>query len=170
MSIITTTAIVAATALVGAFAAGPFMSKSIQTAIQIDAPAETVWSVLADGKSYDQWNPFVKRMEGDLIVGDQLAVTVQGEGASPMDFAPTVLVSDTGKELRWVGKLGVRGIFDGEHHFILEELQDGSTRFVHGETFTGMLAYVLYPLIGESTEAGFKAMNVALKERAEAQS
>ncbi len=82
-----------------------------------------------------------------------------------MNFTPTVLVSDESQELRWIGRLGFKGIFDGEHYFIMEETAEGTTLFRHGETFSGMLAYVLFPLIGEDTEAGFNALNEALKSR-----
>jgi hypothetical protein len=84
-----------------------------------------------------------------------------------MDFAPEILVADENAELRWVGKFGFKGIFDGEHYFILEETDRGTTIFRHGESFTGILGYPLLALIREDTENGFKAMNVALKARVE---
>ena len=84
-----------------------------------------------------------------------------------MDFTPKVLAADKDAEFRWVGKLGFRGVFDGEHYFILEETGRGTTILHHGENFTGLLAYPLIGLIGDDTRAGFEAMNQALKERVE---
>lgn len=168
MSIFTTSAIVLAVALATAYGLGRFAPKSISTQIEIDAPANAVWEELAKTESYADWNPFVKTISGDLTVGNQLAVTIQPEGKSAMDFTPTVLVSTAGEELRWVGHLGVTGIFDGEHYFILEETADGTTIFRHGENFTGMLAHILLPLIETDTLKGFKAMNSALRDRVEA--
>ena len=84
-----------------------------------------------------------------------------------MDFAPKVLVAEENAEFRWIGKLGFEGVFAGEHYFILEETDRGTTIFRHGETFTGLLAYPLFAVIGEGTENGFKAMNLALKARVE---
>ena len=43
----------------------------------------------------------------------------------------------------------------------------GTTIFRQNETFSGMLAFILLPLIGNDTESGFKAMNEALKARVE---
>ena len=123
---------------------------------------------MTDGAAFDEWNPFIKHLSGDLHVGSKLDVQVQAGDGAPMTFAPEVLVADTAQELRWIGKLGIRGLFDGEHYFVLEEAADGATVLRHGERFSGMLTYALFALIGQDTQAGFEAMNVALKARAEA--
>jgi hypothetical protein len=157
MSILTTSAAAIAVTLIATYGIGQFTSESIQTQIEIDAPASAVWEVLSDTASYPTWNPFVKKISGDLVEGNHLTVTIQSEGNSPMDFAPLVLAAEENQELRWVGHLGFKGVFDGEHHYIIEETADGKTLFRHGETFSGMLAYVLFPLIGEDTETGFRA-------------
>ncbi|MCP4384573.1 MAG: SRPBCC domain-containing protein [Hyphomicrobiales bacterium] len=167
MSILTTTAAIAATALVAAYGIGQITGPSISTEIEIAAPASVVWAELADSDAYAEWNPFVKHLSGDLEVGNRLNVTMQSEGNAPMDFTPEVLVADENEELRWVGRLGVKGIFDGEHYFILEETDRGTTVFRHGENFTGILGYPLLALIREDTLNGFLAMNAALKARVE---
>lgn len=165
MSLLTTTAAIAAATLASAYALGGFMSKSIETEIEIDAPVSVVWETFSETASYPEWNPFVRRLDGDWEVGATLDVLVQAEGSSPMTFAPTVLVAENNRELRWVGKLGFRGLFDGEHYYIFEETDRGTTIFRHGETFTGMLTYALLPVIGADTERGFNEMNRALRDR-----
>ena len=109
----------------------------------------------------------MKHLSGDLEVGSHLNVTVQSEGNSPMDFSPEVLAVDESAELRWVGRLGFTGVFDGEHYFILEETDRGTPILHHGENFTGLLAYPLLALIRADTLGGFEAMNLALKSRVE---
>jgi hypothetical protein len=82
-----------------------------------------------------------------------------------MTFRPTVLAAQPGKLLRWIGRLIMPGIFDGTHQFALENL-GGRTRLTQSETFRGLLV----PFTGKTltrTEAGFRALNRALKERAE---
>lgn len=37
-----------------------------------------------------------------------------------MVFTPEVIEAKVNEELRWVGRLAIPGIFDGEHYFILE--------------------------------------------------
>ena len=167
MSMITTTAVITGTALIAAFGVGQISGPSIKTEIEIEAPASAVWAELANTEAYGDWNPFVRRISGDLEAGNQLEVTVGADGSTQMDFAPEVLVADKDAELRWVGRLGFQGIFDGEHYFILEETDRGTTIFRHGETFTGLLGYPLLALIREETRNGFLAMNEALKIRVE---
>ena len=147
MSILTTTAAIAATALVAAFGIGQITGPSIETKIEIAAPASVVWKELADTDAYGDWNPFVRSISGALEAGEYLEVTVGADGNSPMDFTPEVLIADENEELRWVGRLGFKGIFDGEHYFILEETDRGTTIFHHGENFTGLLGYPLIALI-----------------------
>jgi len=85
-----------------------------------------------------------------------------------MTFKPQVLNAEINHELRWLGKLGIKGIFDREHFFIMEENANGKTIFRHGENFSGMIASILFGIIEDDTRKGFKAMNEALKIRVEA--
>ena len=78
-------------------------------------------------------------------------------------FDKPVLVS----YFQWLGKVGFKGVFDGRHSFRLNPTEHG-TRFEHSEQFTGILAGPVIKKIGDSTEAGFTAMNEALKARVEA--
>ena len=83
-----------------------------------------------------------------------------------MTFKPTVLTANPGRELRWLGVLGVRGVFDGEHSFVLSANADGSTRLTHGEIFSGVLVALMKRTI-DNTQDGFTAFNQALKLRVE---
>lgn len=99
--------------------------KEIHTEIEINAPAEKIWRVLTDFAAYPEWNPFVRRGEGEVRVGARLHVYIQPSGGKGMSFCPTVLVADPNRELRWLGHLWVRGLFDGEHSFSIEPLGEG---------------------------------------------
>ena len=139
--------------------------KRIATAIDIDAPSGAVWQVLTDFAAYPDWNPFIRRLQGEARVGARLEVTVQPPGGKPMTFKPTVLAAEPARELRWLGRVLMPGLFDGEHGFRLEATA-GGCRLHHGETFGG----ILVPLFGkmlDDTERGFAALNAALKERVE---
>lgn len=162
------TALVATCALaVAAYVAGQFSTKAIITEIEIDAPPSAVWAVLSDTAAHAEWNPFIRSIAGPLQIGGRLTVTIEPPDNAAMQIKPMVLVATENEELRWIGRLGFRGIFDGEHYFILEETDRGTTRFLHGENFSGMIVYPLMAFIGTSTEQGFNAMNAALKERVE---
>lgn len=167
MSLTTTAIATLFAALTISYAVGQVTSKEISTEIHIDAPTEIVWSHLTDLDAYREWNPFIKRIEGTLQSGEMLRVKIQPEGNAAMVFKPQVLKFEENDEFRWIGKLGVKGIFDGEHYFIVHPNDDGSTTFEHGEVFHGMLAGLFFRMIGEDTKRGFEAMNAALKLRAE---
>lgn len=139
--------------------------RELRTEIEIDAPADEVWAVLTDLDAYADWNPFIVSASGEVEVGARLTNTLMNDGSS-MVFSPEILVADQARELRWIGRFGVPGIVDGEHYFELESLDDGRTRLVQGETFTG----VLVPFAGGAldVEDNFAAMNEALKDRVEA--
>jgi len=141
--------------------------KEIRTEVRIQAPAQVVWAQLMDFEKYAEWNPFIISMQGEAKEGSFLESSLQLPGKKAMRFEPQVLVVDKNREFRWKGKLMVKGLFDGEHYFQLEEQADGTTKLTHGEIFTGLLSGVLYGMIGEETKMGFEAMNQALKGKLE---
>jgi hypothetical protein len=140
--------------------------KEFVTSVEVDAPVETVWDVLVDFESYPEWNPRT-RITGTPAEGERLVVAPGPDAEGMPTFRPRVLRAD-GAELRWLGHLYVRGLFDGEHRFVVEDLGDGRSRFVQSESFGGLLVGPLLRLYGEDTRAGFETVNAALKTRAEA--
>jgi hypothetical protein len=142
------------------------MSTTVTTTIDIDAGPRAVWDVLTDFPVYPEWNPFMDRIDGTAEVGRRLVVHLAGRGGRGTTFRPTVLVATPGKELRWLGRLGPGGLFDGEHSFVLTANPDGSTRLVHSERFSGILVALFRSATADS-HAGFEAFNEALKRRVE---
>ena len=142
--------------------------KTLETQVEIAAPPARVWAILADFAAYPEWNPFIKRISGELREGGRIEALIHPPGGSAMTFKPRVLKAEAGREFRWLGNLWVRGLFDGEHYFILEELGAERTRLTHGERFGGVLVPLLGGMIDGATRQGFEAMNAALKARAEA--
>ena len=137
--------------------------KTITTTIEIDASPEAVWQVLTDFPSHERWNPFFSRIIGSPEAGERLRITIRKGDGDGISIRPEVLVATPGRELRWKGKLLLPGIFDGEHCFVLEPLDGGRTRLIHGEKFRG----ILVPLTGRvlaDTERGFIAFNEALAD------
>jgi hypothetical protein len=140
--------------------------RELRREIEIDAPLERVWAVLTDFAVYPEWNPFIRRIGGDLHEGARLEVRIEPPGARAMTFKPTVRALEANRELRWLGRLLLPGIFDGEHSLRIEPLDGGRSRFVQSERFTGLLVG-LVPGTLAKTEAGFEQMNTALKARVE---
>ncbi len=135
--------------------------------ITIEAPPRRVWEVLTDLPSYPEWNPMIRRAEGELREGARLRVIFQPEGRRSRSFRPKLLVVKPERELRWLGWPRFPGIFDSEHYWTMEEMRNGRTRLRHGAAIYGLLA----PLMGRTAErtvsGPFASMNRAHKQRAE---
>ncbi len=143
------------------------MSKEIKTSVKIKANAARVWQVLSNFKSYPEWNPFIKKIEGDIKVGQTFKTFIQPPGNKGMSFQPTVLVYDAQKEFKWIGHLWFKGLFDGEHRFLIEANEDGSTTLHQSEKFSGLLVPLFKKMLDRDTLEGFRLMNDKLKEIAE---
>jgi hypothetical protein len=139
----------------------------IKTEIDIESTPERLWSILTDFQAQPSWNPFIRSIEGAVQRGGQLTVSIQPAGAKPMTFRPIVLVATPNVELRWLGRLLFRGVFDGEHDFQIIPLAPGKVRFMQGEKFSGLLVVLAKSTLERGTRAGFIAMNEALKKQAE---
>ena len=140
------------------------MSEKIETQILIQAPAEEVWNTLTAFKSYPEWNPFVKSLEGEVREGNTIRVRISPPGGKGMTFRPVVLKLIRNTEFRWRGHLLFPGIFDGEHYFKLEDQGNGTTTFIHGELFSGFLVPLFRKQLSTNTLMGFEQMNAKLKQ------
>ena len=140
--------------------------RALNTEILIEAAPRTLWSVLTDFAAYPEWNPFIVQVQGRPIPDSRLRVRLQPPGGRPMTFRPRVLRVEPDRELRWLGHVLVSGLFDGEHILRLEPVE-GGTRFVQREEFRGLLLPLLWRGLDTKTRAGFEAMNMSLKNRAE---
>ena len=142
--------------------------KELHTQIEINASAERVWHLLTDFPSYPQWNPFIRRISGELTTGERLEVRLEPPESRGVTIRPKVLNAEPNHQLRWLGHLYVPGLFDGEHSFVIQPLEEKRVRFVQREAFRGLLVPLFARSLDNSTLRGFKEMNGALKERAEA--
>ncbi|MGN0001841.1 MAG: SRPBCC family protein [Sphingobacterium composti] len=140
------------------------MKKEISTSITIQASAQKIWTILLNFEKYPDWNPFIRKIVGEPIVGNQLNINITPPNGSNMNFKPQVLSHIPEKEFIWKGKLLFKGLFDGTHIFRLQENPDGSTTFIHKEEFSGILVGMINL---SNTEQGFKLMNQQLKSLAE---
>ena len=142
--------------------------RELTTEITIAAPPERVWAVLTEFETYPDWNPFITRVEGEAVIGSRLDADLKPEGRKATRIRPTVVEVEEGRLLAWLGHLGVKGIFDGRHRFEVTPGPDGGTRFVQSERFSGILSRPIMAMIEKATEAGFRMMNEALRDRSEA--
>jgi hypothetical protein len=143
------------------------MAKEIKTTIEIDASVSKIWMVLMDFSRYSEWNPFIRSIRGQAKQGERLEIFIQPPGGNGMTFRPVILALQPEHELRWIGRIVVPGIFDGEHQFQLEPIGERRTRLIHREVFSGLLVPLLWQTLDTQTRQGFEEMNLALKNRVE---
>src|SRR5260370_19388987 len=108
--------------------------RTISATVDIAAPPQQVWAVLADLDAYPQWNPFIRSASGQVAEGATLSLRLVPAQGRAMTFRPKVLAAEPGRLLRWSGRLIVPGLFDGTHQFALEDM-GGHTRQTHSVTF-----------------------------------
>ncbi len=145
--------------------------KQVHAEIDIDAPAERVWDLLTDFRSFPSWNPFIRRASGDIRPGSRITVHLQLLGRRPMVFKPTVTKVEPNRELRWLARFLMPGLFDVERTFLIRphEHDDTGVRFVQHEDCSGVLTPLIFALgAKDRILRGYRALNQALKARAEA--
>ena len=134
---------------------------TLEASIQIDATPQQVWAALADTAAYPDWNPFIIRSSGTVRAGDTLT-NVMHDATGNTTFTPTVLVVQPARELRWLGRVGPGGIFDGEHTFTITQIRPGVVLFTQREDFTGVAVPFYEHWLHADTLPMFRAMNAAL--------
>jgi hypothetical protein len=142
-------------------------SKEVRTEIDIRASDERVWQILTDFPNFVNWNPFITKISGDLKKDARLKVRIQPLGERAMTFRPIILNVEPKRELHWIGRLAVPGLFSGEHIFTIEPLGKDHVRFIHREIFTGLFVLIYARNFDTNIRQGFEDMNQALKAKAE---
>ena len=143
------------------------MSKELVSSIDIDAPVFVVWEILVDFDAFPTWNPFITSADGPLRVDGRLTLRMQPAVGSAVTLRPTVVEVVKGQRLRWQGRLGVRGLFDADHLFVVEPRGAGGSHLEQQERFSGLLVPLFQRALNRGTLPAFNAMNAALKDRAE---
>jgi Polyketide cyclase / dehydrase and lipid transport len=147
---------------------------TMQTRVEINAPAERVRTVLFAFADYPKWNPYIVNVDGDVVEGNRVYLTVRPPGA-PEVTGNAKIISVTKDRLAWDGvgmsqvesgpiTLAIPGILNAKHEFVIEELAPNRTLFLNNVKWSGAVIpfYDMKPLA-----AGLEAMNVALKARSE---
>lgn len=109
-------------------------AMSCSVAVNIEMNAEVVWALLTDAKGFPRWNSTVTGIEGQIREGERLRLHVPGTSRT---FSPRV--SDVVPARRMIWSDGFVPLFKGVRTFELKARDDGSTDFVMGERFSGIL-------------------------------
>jgi hypothetical protein len=143
------------------------MALEIKTEIKINATPEEVWKILTDFNGYPNWNPFIKSIKGQVVIGEKITVRIEPPEAKGMTFKPKIVTFAKNIELSWLGHLLLPGLFDGKHKFELIDNGNGTTTFIQSEKIRGLLVPFFKKQLKTNTKNGFIEMNKKLKELAE---
>ena len=137
----------------------------ITATTDVAASAEETWAVLTDTAAYPEWNPLIRRLDGRLAVGEGLEVDFQPDPSRPIQtMRPRVVVFEPGRCFAWLGRLGLPGLVDGRHSFLVEPT-DAGCRLVQHEVLSGLLVPFVRRLLAVETPRAFVALNDALAAR-----
>lgn len=140
--------------------------RAIYTDIIIDAGPEQVWSVLTDTASYKKWAAFMVDVQGEIKDGEKITAVFQlnpaKENKNTIDH--TISVTE-GKEFYWAEK-GPGGICD-DHHFKVEPLSNGKTRFVQSDEIQKGITWLAGGYLSKVYAKGYQAFNRNLKAEVE---
>ena len=138
--------------------------QQIKTFIDIQATPETIWEALIDFEAYNDWNPMLQNMQGQVQLGTPLTFDVLIGENKRLKLTAKVIEVDTFRALSWSGGWPIA--FNGARYFRLEKIDEQHTRLHHGEDFKG----VFHPLLARTIKGNkglYIAMNDALKARVE---
>jgi hypothetical protein len=139
--------------------------REVHTEIEINAPAERVWQILTDFDHWSEWNPFLYRVIGKAEQGEHVKLYFEQPNGKEMKLNSTITKLEPEHEWIWKYPVIWSGLFQGEHSFAVEKIDENHTRFIQNEVFTGLLVPMF--LKEKETISGFEAMDKALKAQAE---
>jgi hypothetical protein len=146
---------------------------SAAAAIDLDAPAERVWQVVADLDAYPDWNPCFRQVRGTLRANERLDIDVGAPGKPPPDsrLVALVLAMHRRRGLRWLllsppgstaGQMGER-LEAGSYDVELVPLGPTRVRLVQRLTLPADPA--VWPADRTGLRQLVEAMNDALRDR-----
>lgn len=140
----------------------------IEDRVGIQAPAEVVWDIIHDLGRWAEWNPTYPRAAGKIRIGETLSLTLALPGQTPQELKPKVLEWVPNEQLHWQLSL-VGGMIKTLRYIEIEPVTAQGCVVDNGEIFGGFMGPSLGKRMGGAVRRGFRAMNEALKVRAEAE-
>ena len=139
----------------------------VEDRIGIQAPAEVIWEIVHDLPAWAEWNPTYTAAAGEIRIGGTLVLTLALPGQPPQEIRPKVLEWVPGEQLHWQLTM-MGGLIRTLRYIEIEARGPANTIVDNGELFGGFMGPSLGKRVGGTVRRGFRAMNEALKVRAEA--
>jgi hypothetical protein len=138
----------------------------VEHRIGIQAPAEVIWEVLSDLKSWERWCVLYPKAAGEIRIGATLDLTLALPGQAPQQIKPTVMEWVPNEQLHWkLTMLG--GLVKTIRYFEIEALAEIGCIVTNGEILGGLMGPRVGKRMARNIYRAFVEMNEALKDRAE---
>ena len=135
--------------------------KSVHHEIIINANPQKVWKVLTETEKYDEWNPVMKLLEGEIKEGNKVKYQFTQDSENISEIPSKVKEIVPNQLLNQGGGLPLVITFD--HKYILEPIQNGTRLIIH-EDYRGVWVNFWNPA---PVEAAYVNLNKAIKQRVE---
>lgn len=140
----------------------------LEDRIGIQAPADVIWDIVHDLSRWREWNPTYPEAAGEIRIGETLDLKLVLPGQPHQQLKAKVLDWVPNEQLHWrLTFLG--GLIKTTRYIEIQPLSEAGCIVDNGELFHGLMGKSLGRRMARPVRQGFKAMNEALKERAEAE-
>ncbi len=152
---------------------GEHSCKIVAEPVEIKAPVEFVWRVMTDFAKYNEWNPMNRffNLNGKAKTGDTVTF---GPCWGPYDVDPLPEHDQVDTEVLTVWEENaclsyacITDAFSAERSQFVCDSENGHTRYITFERFSGEAGPDIKNAYGEKILKGFTANGLALKARAE---
>ena len=135
--------------------------------VSINAPIDTVWTILVDVDRYGEWNPFLRTYrKTNVRVGSPVHLDVR-LGRRDRRQTQVFDVIEPPARLFWSTTVGNGFLLRALREQRLEKRSETRCIYLNSDTLAGPLAPLVVLLFGRAMHHGFAEAGRALKQRAE---
>lgn len=143
-----------------------WMSLVTDNSVEIDAPADTVWTVITDFDAYPQWNPFQLECSTAFTPGAPIDMKVDLGPRPPMRQREFIdEVDEAGRWFTYRMKPAPFGLITSLRRQSVVDLGDGRARYESHFEINGPLSVVVKVLMGNELVAKFAKTAEAVGRR-----
>ena len=139
-----------------------------ETRFAINASPQQVWNAVVSFDRYPEWNPQIRAIRGSCEVGAAIKLTLCLPDRPVLDVSARIEQVEPFVRLTWRGHVIAPWFFEGYRRFEIEAVGEGRVMFTHVEDVHGVVGPIFSLLMGTAQRRSHKALNGALKTRAEA--
>ena len=145
---------------------GLFKGHVSSEAVEIDAPIERAWEILADFERYGEWNPFTPSVATDFEIGSPVELYVR-MGPWRLKQVERIEAVEPPRLIAWSTTMGHRFLISALREQRLEAVGNGRCRYRTTDDFSGLLIPLVMLFFGGFVRRGFNDVARGLKTRAE---